>query len=99
MAGVDIQANATTDPTVSLNGAQVASIVTVVNQVVQGQLPRESAVKILEIAFALAPKDADAMMGSVGKSFKPENEDMNNTSVAAKGSANVKKEKEAATGI
>jgi hypothetical protein len=53
----------------ALNGAQVTSLLDVIDRVARKQLPRESAVAILVRAFSVASEDAEAMLGTVGKSF------------------------------
>jgi hypothetical protein len=58
-------------PAAALNGAQVDSLVTVINQVALGQLPRDSAVVIIQVAFNVDPVTADRMLGSAGRGFVP----------------------------
>jgi hypothetical protein len=53
----------------ALNGAQVTSLLDVIDRVARKQLPRESAVAILVRAFSVASEDAEAMLGTVGQSF------------------------------
>lgn len=55
----------------TLNGAQVTAIVEIVQAVAGGQLPRDSAVATLQIAFNLTPEDAEKMLGSAGNGFTP----------------------------
>lgn len=59
----------------ALNGAQVTAMIEVVAQVAQGQIPRESAVAIMEKAFLIPRAEAERLLGSAGKSFKPEREE------------------------
>lgn len=59
------------DTKIALNGAQVSSLLEVINLVVQGQLPRQSAVAIIAAAFNLDDAVADKLLGEVGKSFEP----------------------------
>ena len=61
--GADIQSQA-------LNGAQIASLVEVIQKVAAGLLPRESAVEILQVAFQLDRTEADRVLGNAGGSFK-----------------------------
>jgi len=61
--GSDIQSQA-------LNGAQIASLVEVIQKVAAGMLPRESAKEILQVAFQLDPAEADKVLGGAGSSFK-----------------------------
>lgn len=56
---------------VSLNGAQVTSMVDIVTQVAQGLLPRESAISMLSTAFPISKEQAESIMGNVGQSFTP----------------------------
>jgi SPP1 gp7 family putative phage head morphogenesis protein len=54
----------------ALNGAQIASLVEVIQKVAAGMLPRESAKEILQVAFQLDPAEADKVLGGAGSSFK-----------------------------
>lgn len=54
----------------TLNGAQVTSLVEVVQQVAQGLLPRESGVQIIMRAFTMSRENAELLMGESGRSFK-----------------------------
>lgn len=56
---------------VSLNGAQVTAMLTLVNQVSMGQIPRETAVQMMTTSFPIDAKKADEILGEVGKDFKP----------------------------
>lgn len=56
---------------VSLNGAQVSSMVEVITKVALGELPRDSGIAILKAAFSLTEVQAEEIMGSVGKGFTP----------------------------
>jgi Protein of unknown function (DUF1073) len=56
---------------VSLNGSQVTSMIEIVSQVASGQLPRDSGVQILMLSFRLDEKQANAVLGKVGKGFVP----------------------------
>lgn len=53
----------------SLNGAQVGSMIEIVLQVAQGNLPRESGVNILASSFSISVEQADNIIGSAGKNF------------------------------
>lgn len=56
----------------ALNGAQVTSLLEVIQSVVDGQLPRDSAVVIIETAFNIPTATAQRMLGTVGTSaFTP----------------------------
>lgn len=56
---------------IALNGAQVASMLDVVNRVALSQLPRASGVAMLVGAFGLTADSAEAIMGEVGRGFTP----------------------------
>lgn len=56
---------------VSLNGAQVASMIEIVSQVGQGMLPRESGIEMLLASFPVSRAQAEQIMGSVGQGFVP----------------------------
>lgn len=56
---------------ISLNGAQVASMISIVQQVGAGQLPRASGVQMLMASFTMTLSQAEQIMGDVGRSFIP----------------------------
>jgi hypothetical protein len=56
---------------ISLNGAQVTSMVEIVTQVAVGALPRDSGINMLMAAFTLSIAQAEKIMGSVGRGFVP----------------------------
>jgi phage-related protein (TIGR01555 family) len=56
---------------ISLNGAQVASMVSIVQQVGAGQLPRDSGVQMLMASFTMTRGQAEEIMGDVGRGFTP----------------------------
>jgi HK97 family phage portal protein len=62
---------AITTPEISLNGAQVSSLLTVIMSVSSGQIPRESGVAILQTAFAISREAAENIMGTLGTTFTP----------------------------
>jgi uncharacterized protein len=53
-----------------LNGAQVTSMVDVVRATVSGEIPRESAMQIVQVAFGVSPDQASRLLGPEG--FEPE---------------------------
>lgn len=55
----------------ALNGAQVASLLEVLQSVANGLLPRESGVALITASFPVSPADAERMMGSIGRDFVP----------------------------
>ncbi len=59
------------DPTTALNGAQVIALLDTVQRVVDGVLPRESAIRIITAAFPITAQDADKILGKIGHGFKP----------------------------
>lgn len=56
----------------ALNGAQVTALVDIVQKVAAGELPRESAVNMIVVAFNVQPADAEKILGSAGNGFKIE---------------------------
>lgn len=54
---------------VSLNGAQVTSMVQIVSQVAAGLLPRDSGIQMLMAAFPVDGQQAEKIMGEVGRGF------------------------------
>jgi hypothetical protein len=58
------------DPTTALNGAQVAAMVDVINQVALGTLPRSTGIQIIAASFPLSVEDAERIMGTVGTGAK-----------------------------
>ena len=54
---------------VALNGAQVSSLLEIVQAVASGQLPRESALGMIRIAFGLTDTQAADALGPVGKTW------------------------------
>src|SRR6478609_7255048 len=53
----------------AFNGAQVSSMVTIVQNVAAGTLPRESGVAMLMIAFSLTSDQAEQVMSKAGNGF------------------------------
>jgi len=53
----------------AFNGAQVSSMVTIVQSVAAGTLPRESGVAMLMVAFSLSLEDAKLVMSNAGEGF------------------------------
>lgn len=66
---VDVTPEVPLSGDVVLSGPQVKSLLEVLRSVVEGQLPRESAVVIIEVAFALPRETAERMLGAVGQTF------------------------------
>lgn len=54
-----------------LNGAQITSIVDLIQLVATGQIPRDSAINIIMVGFNLTKEQAESMIGSAGSEFKP----------------------------
>ena len=67
-----IQDEGETVADVTLNGAQVASLLSIIERVTLDQLPRESALNIIAAAFNMDKPTADSLLGEVGRGFKPE---------------------------
>jgi hypothetical protein len=57
------------DPTTALNGAQVASLLEIVQQVATRMIPRETGLGLITASFPLAPAQADKILGAVGRTF------------------------------
>lgn len=57
------------DPTSALNGAQVASLQGIVQSVATRELPRESGIAMMLAAFPITSTQAEAIMGTVGRTF------------------------------
>jgi len=55
----------------ALNGAQVSSLVTVVQETAAGRLPRDAALQIIVQAFQVSEQVADRILGSAGRGFVP----------------------------
>ncbi len=55
----------------ALNGAQIASLLQVIQAVATGQLPRDAGLAIIKRAFNVDDAGAEALMGSVGNGFVP----------------------------
>lgn len=64
---VDVQKTA-------LNGAQVQSAQGIVTAVAKGEIPRDSGIALLALAFQLSEAEATQVMGSAGASFTPTTE-------------------------
>lgn len=56
----------------TLNGAQVDALIRIVTQVILGQIPRESALAIIQAAFNMSEENANYILGDAGQGFKPE---------------------------
>ena len=63
---------------VTLNGAQIASLLAIIEQVTKGQLPREVALNIISTAFNMDLERADDLLGEVGRGFTPREEGSTN---------------------
>ncbi len=57
---------------VTLNGAQMAGILAILEQVVLGSLPRESAIELILISVPVSRDQAEAILGNIGQGFEPE---------------------------
>lgn len=66
---VETEQELNTNPALTLNGAQISSAVSIVQQVAQGLLPRDAAIGMLQTLVNLTPEQAEACMGTVGVSF------------------------------
>jgi phage-related protein (TIGR01555 family) len=57
------------DPNAALNGAQVSSMLEIVNLVASRQLPRDMGVRLIASAFPLTEQEADALLGETGRTW------------------------------
>lgn len=55
----------------TLNGAQVTALLEILNAVAMGQLPRDTGVQAIMVAFGVTHEVADDLMGEVGAGFEP----------------------------
>lgn len=55
----------------ALNGAQVTSLLEIVQRVATNQIPRETGINLITAAFPLTREQAEQIMGSVGAGFTP----------------------------
>ena len=55
----------------ALNGAQVQAATSIVERVALGTLPRDAGVSMLSEFFNMSTKQAERVMGTVGRSFRP----------------------------
>lgn len=70
-AAVDATAPDEIPPADALNGAQVTSLLGIIQQVALGAIPRATAVQVVSAAFSLTPERADEILGEVGRDFVP----------------------------
>jgi uncharacterized protein len=56
----------------ALNGAQVTALLEILKSVADGQLPRETGVRLIVTAFDVTEEEAEKLMGAVGAGFTPE---------------------------
>lgn len=56
----------------ALNGAQVTALLEIVGQVVNGQIPRDTGVQMMTLAFGFGEARANQLLGSAGAGFKPD---------------------------
>lgn len=68
-APVDAIAEHAKDPTTALNGAQVQSLIAIVQQVAARAIPRETGIALILAAFPLSSQQAENVMGAVGQTF------------------------------
>lgn len=58
-----------TAPSIALNGAQVTSLLDIIEKVAMKRMPRSTGLELIVSAFAIDPHRADEILGEVGKSF------------------------------
>jgi phage-related protein (TIGR01555 family) len=66
VAPVDPEAK---DPGAALNGAQVASLMQIVQAVASRSIPRETGIQLITAAFPIDTAQAEKILGEVGRSF------------------------------
>lgn len=71
---VDAAGDAEKPADAAMNGAQVTGLIDIVAKVATKELPRDSAVSILQVAYLLSPENAEAVVGSAGQGFDPTEE-------------------------
>lgn len=76
MKGGDVNANGQTVQQVSLNGAQIQSLVSIVQQVAAGKLPRKSAIEMIVAAYPFDIEKAESILGEAGNGFKLSEDDV-----------------------
>jgi len=59
----------------ALNGAQVSSLLEIIQQVAQGLIPRSTGVQLIVAAFDRTPEQADEILAEVGRGFVPRSPD------------------------
>ena len=62
------------DPATALSGTQVAAMLTVLDKVAAGSLPRKTGIQVLINSFPINSEQAEAIMGEVGNGFEPKTE-------------------------
>lgn len=70
-AAADIAASGQDVQKQALNGAQVTSLLELLNAVATGQLPRESAIELIVAAFPVDRMQAEQILGTIGQGFVP----------------------------
>jgi phage-related protein (TIGR01555 family) len=71
ISGVELQPKPAeaVDPTTALNGAQVSSLLEIIQAVASKSLPRETGVATIAASFPLSTEEADRLLGEVGRTF------------------------------
>lgn len=72
------------DPAASLNGAQVASMKEIVQDVANGLLPRETGIQMIVASFPVSEQQAEKIMGTVGAGFVPKAADEPSVTIASR---------------
>jgi hypothetical protein len=54
-----------------LNGAQIQAALSIVQQVIAGQIPRDTAIGLLKVGFNMSDQQAADVLGSAGTTFVP----------------------------
>jgi hypothetical protein len=75
VSAVDQPTDATKVADLAFNGAQTSTMLDVVKSAAKGEIPRESAIAILMLAFpSIDRTEAEQVLGAIGKGFTPADE-------------------------
>ena len=59
------------DASVALNGAQIDAVLTLMQEVAGGRLPRDSAINLISVGFNIPTEAVERILGSIGQGFVP----------------------------
>jgi len=55
----------------ALSGVQVTSLLETIKSVIRGEIPRDSAQQVIMLSYNVSADEADRLLGSAGKGFRP----------------------------